>query len=217
MSAFRSFSAHGWPLALGAVLLAAPFVLAHLDGTAQWVGPADRSARASMGGTQRALGPLASVAASVEWSRFRSALLQGDTTAAYAIADRALALDPSGESGWLNYAQHLIFERGSFAENETPAGRRQWIGAGLDLLKRGEALCRTPGELAFMAGLIRTGYLAPIPDEDLGWPGGPRALLIEGTKDLERAVAAGRIGAAETLKALRATQSAQPPSVKDNK
>jgi hypothetical protein len=167
-----------------------------------------------MGRAQRALGPLASVAASIEWARFRRALFTGETADAYVIADRALALDPSGEGGWLNYAQHLIFERGSFAENETPEGRRRWIRSGLELLKRGETLCRTPGELAFTAGLIRTGYLAPIPDEDLGWPGGPTGLLAEGTEDLQRAATAGHTGAAETLEALRAARSALPDQSK---
>ena len=196
-------------LGLGVVLLIAPFGLAMWGPTARWIRPEDGKTRAAMGPTQRALGPLASVAASIEWVRFREALLDGDTTRAYAIAEGALALDPSGEGGWLDYAHHLIFVRGSFAENETPAGRRQWIQAGLDLLERGEAVCRRPGELAFTAGLIRTGYLASIPDEDLGWPGGPEALLEQGTQDLQRAAAAGRTGAVETLTALRAAQDGQ--------
>lgn len=204
-----------WPLVLGGLLLAAPFALARLDVTASWVGPPDPSARAAMGRAQRSLGPLASVAASVEWARFRRALLRGETAEAYVIADRALALDPSGEGGWLNYAQHLIFERGSFAENETPEGRRRWIKSGLELLKRGEALCRTPAELAFMSGLIRTGYLAPIPDSDLGWPGGPTGLLAEGTEDLQRAATAGHTGATETLEALRAARSILPTTLPD--
>ncbi len=203
-----------WSLVLGLLLLGAPLGLALFSGTAKWIGPADPGARAAMGPTQRALGPLASVAASVEWVRFRQALFDGDTTRAYAIAEGALALDPSGEGGWLNYAQHLIFTRGSFAENETPEARRRWIQSGFDLLERGEALCRTPGELAFVAGLIRTGFLASIPDEDLGWPGGPDALLKQGTLDLQRAAAAGRIGAAETLEALRASLEIELESTK---
>ena len=206
MSAEAKSPARHGPLAFGVLMLAAPFLLARLESTAPWIGPLDREARSSMGPTQRALGPLASVAASVEWVRFRQELLEGDTTGAYERAERALALDPSAEAGWLNYAQHLIFVRGSFAENETPAGRRGWITSGLELLRRGEALCRTPGELAFAAGLIRTGYLATIPDEDLGWPGGPKALLEQGTADLQRAAALGHRGAVGTLDALRAAE-----------
>lgn len=206
MSKGRNARPYRRSLIAGLLLLGAPLVLAQFEPTAAWIGPADREARASMGPTQRALGPLASVAASIEWVRFRGALLRGDMAAAYAIADAALALDPSGEGGWLEYAQHLIFVRGSFAENETPAGRRGWITSGLELLRRGEALCRTPGELAFAAGLIRTGYLATIPDEDLGWPGGPEALLRQGTADLQRAAALGHRGAVGTLDALRAAE-----------
>ena len=193
-------------LALGAGVLASTFALAYLPGSAEWLGPRDAEARAAMGPVQRALGPLASVAASIEWVRFRAVLRAGDTARAYAIADSALELDPLGQGGWLDYAQHLIFERGSFLENETPEGRRRWIQAGLELLARGETLCSTPGELAFTAGLIRSGYLAGIPDGDLGWPGGPDALLAQGRADLERAVASRRKGAAEVLEALDASR-----------
>ncbi|MFT7169683.1 MAG: hypothetical protein ACI80K_002822, partial [Paracoccaceae bacterium] len=164
--------------------------------------PADAATRSRMGSIQRALGPLASVLASIEWVRFRIALHAGDTPRAYAIAEGALELDPLSERGWLDYAQHLIFERGSFLENETTEGRRGWIQAGLDVLARGETLTASPGELAFTAGLIRAGFLAAIPDEDLRWPGGPAALMAQGREDLLRSAAAGRKGARETLESL---------------
>lgn len=195
------------PIVLGALVLASPLVLAYLPGSPEWLGPRDGEARAAMGPAQRALGPLASVAASVEWVRFRMALQAGDTASAYAIAESALRLDPRGERGWLELAQHLIFERGSFLENESPEGRRRWIQAGLEVLGRGETLCAAPGELSFSAGLIRSGYLAAIPDEDLGWPGGPEALLEQGRADLVRAVAAGRRGARDVLEALDSAES----------
>ena len=84
----------------------------------------------------------------------------------------------------------------------TDAQKEAW----LKLLARGEKACAAPGELAFAAGLIRSSYLAAIPDEDLRWPGGPGALLEEGRLDLLRAVAAGRKGAAEVLESLEAAR-----------
>ncbi len=192
---------HGW-LAAGICVLGAPFVLAQFQRTAPWIGPHDAAHRAAMGPVQRALGPLASVVASAEWVRFQAALVAGDTARAYDIAELALELDPLNERGYLDYAQHLIFERGSFLENESPESRRLWIQAGLDVLARGEAQSRHPEELAFSAGLIRSSFLAGIPDEDLGWPGGPEALLDEGRRDLVRAAQRGRRGAVEIIRAL---------------
>lgn len=183
-------------------MLAAPFLMAHLPRFAQWIGPHDPMVRANMGPVQRALGPLASVAASAEWLRFRVALQAGDTARAYDVAESALRLDPLSERGYLDYAQHFIFVRGSFLENETPNARRRWIQTGLDILARGETLSRHPEELAFTAGLIRCSFLAGIADEDLGWPGGPAALLEEGRRDLVRAAAGGRPGVEEILEAL---------------
>lgn len=144
------------------------------------------------GGTlERALGPLSSVAASVEWIRYRTALREGDPERAYGHAQRALELDRRSTAGWLTLADHLIFIRSSPAEVEDNAERRRWIVAGLDLLLRGEKEAAKPGELANAAGLVRATVLAQVPDANLGWPGGPAALLDQAEADFRRAVAHG--------------------------
>ena len=96
----------------------------------------------------RLLGPLASVLASAEWLRFREALHKGDEARAYAIAERALELDPSAVDAWTTLAAHMIFTRGSFEDSPDPIARRRWILAGLDLLVRGRDRCPWPGPLA---------------------------------------------------------------------
>ncbi|MEM8712725.1 MAG: hypothetical protein AAGG01_17375 [Planctomycetota bacterium] len=190
------------PLLLAAgVLFAAPFVLATRPSFSSWVGAHDPGARAAKGPIARALGPLASVLASIEWVRFRSALQSGDPARAYAIAEHALDLDPRSERGWLELSQHLIFIRGSEQEAPALADRRRWIEEGLSVLERGEAKSAYPEELAYFAWLVRSSYLAEIPEEELGWPGGSSSLLLRGREDLARAAAAGRKGASETLEA----------------
>lgn len=139
----------------------------------------------------RLLGPIPSLAAGVQWVRFDLALRDGRPELAYAYAGSALALDPRSPGGWLTLARHLVFERGSPSAEPLPAERRRWIRAGLAQLERGEASARTPALLAFVRGTILAEFVAEIPDEELGWPGGRRAALEEARGAFERAAALG--------------------------
>ena len=151
----------------------------------------DMDARRAMSPVQRMLGPVASVAASFEWVRYRVALGHGDEARAYGHAARALALDARTVAGWATLGDHFIFNRASPLEVADPAERRRWIRAGLDLMRRGEARAAAPGDLAHLAAIIRATYLAGIPDEALGWPGGPAELLREARADVARAAGHG--------------------------
>lgn len=147
--------------------------------------------RRRMGPVQRLLGPIASAAASVEWARYVGALDAGDVTRAYGHAARALSLDSRAAAGWLTLADHFIFIRASPLEEADPAARRRWIREGFAVLRSGELRAASPGVLARYAATIKAAYLSNVPDEGLGWPGGPRALLNEARVDLERAAALG--------------------------
>lgn len=141
---------------------------------------------------QRLLGPAAGLLASVEWVRFDGLVRDGRYEAAYAVAERALELDPHSPQGWLHYASHLGYFRAS-AENEVDAAaRRRWIRAALDLLDAGEDRCARPGELALSSGLILL-LVARLEEEagGLGWPGGAAAARAEAELCLARAVLAG--------------------------
>lgn len=100
------------------------------------------------------LGPIAGVAAGVEWVRFDAALSRGRTDLAYRRAERALALDPAATGGWSYYASHLVFDRGSASVEEDPARRWAWIRAGLDVLERGERTARAPEELVLYRAIV---------------------------------------------------------------
>lgn len=147
--------------------------------------------RRRMGPVQRLMGPIASAAASVEWARYLGALDDGDVTRAYGHAARALSLDSRATAGWLTLADHFVFIRASPLEEADPEARRRWIREGFAVLRSGEDRAASPGVLARYAATIKAAFLADLPDEGLGWPGGPRALLSEAREDLERAASLG--------------------------
>lgn len=102
----------------------------------------------------RFLGPVASLAASVEWVRMQLALDAGRTDLAYERAEHALALDPGATDGWSFFAAHLVFDRGSRAAELDPARRWAWVRRGLDLLERGERTAREPARLVLYRGAV---------------------------------------------------------------
>lgn len=124
---------------------------------------------------RRLLGPIPSIAASVEWVRFDAALREGRYERAYAHAERALRLDPAAPQGWITFASHLTYFRGSAETEPDPAARRAWIEAGTALLERGEAVASDPGELAFARGLMYAHVATVDGPQGLVWPGGRRA------------------------------------------
>lgn len=100
------------------------------------------------------LGPIAGLAASVEWVRFESALSRGRTDLAYQRAEHALELDPASTDGYAFFASHLVFDRGSAEVEHDPERRWDWIRAGLDVMQRGELSAREPARLVLYRGLV---------------------------------------------------------------
>jgi hypothetical protein len=144
-------------------------------GTLLWPwGPEPRDSRNL---TTRLLGPVASLVASVQWVRFDAAVQEGQFESAYAIAERALTLDPRAPQGWMHLASHLSYFRASVENEPNPGRRRQWISAALDLLARGEQQTSEPAELAFMRGLVLYNVSEIDAKQGLGWPGGSSAAL----------------------------------------
>ena len=141
---------------------------------------------------ERLLGPTAGLLASVEWVRFDALVRDGRFEAAYAVAERALELDPHSPQGWLHYASHLGHFRASEENEADPTVRRRWIRSALTLLNKGEVSCKRPGELALSSGLILL-MVARLEEKtgSLGWPGGAAAAQSEAEEALARTVAAG--------------------------
>ncbi len=154
----------------------------------------------------RLLGPVASLAASVQWVRVHDAMRAGRTDLALARARTALALDPGATAGWVFLATHLVFDRASAERERDPGRRMAWIRAGLETAERGEDTARDPGELARWQGLV-LGMLAQ-EDEPLAWPGGVRRLWLDAADDFERASRLGQADAAELARRARGNAEA---------
>lgn len=137
----------------------------------------------------RLLGPIASVAASIEWVRFDSALDAGRPGLAYSRARRALELDPGSTEAWAYLAAHFVYGRGAAEVEPDPGRRAEWIRAALALLERGESRARRPAALAQQRGLI----LAAVGDEGeaVRWPGGAQAAYRAAAAAFERAAQLG--------------------------
>jgi hypothetical protein len=135
--------------------------------------------RETPAGTSGFLAPIASLAASVEWVRFDTALSRGRTDLAYERAEHALDLDPASTEGWAFFASHLVFDRGSAEVEHDPERRWEWIRAGLDLLERGEATAREPERLVLYRGLVHAA---------LAESGGSFAMSADAHADRARAL-----------------------------
>lgn len=184
-------------LAWGAVaaLLAAPFVVPRRQPGA----PRSPSMAA------RLLGPVAGLAAGVQWVRVGQALADGRTDLGLARAERALALDPGSTGGWTFVAWHLAFVRAS-AEREPDPGRRgAWVRAALDLAERGERTARDPALLAQWQGLVLSKLAQD--DDPPAWPGGVAGLWRDAADCFERAAALGWSDGAALAASARAREA----------
>ena len=148
----------GWS---GGLAAAAALLVASIAG-----GPAPELARPLL---RRMLGPVASLAAGVQWVRVDLSIRRGDYARAYARAETALALDPEEPAGWILLGHHLIFERGSIEREPDEEARARWIRAGLATLERGERSARDPGPIYFEHG-VALAFQGSLDDADRAWP-----------------------------------------------
>ena len=137
----------------------------------------------------RLLGPVASLAASVQWVRADVAFRRGRVELFLARSETALTLAPESADGWSYLAMTQAFTLASPEREPSPARRLAWVQAGLATAAEGERLASAPGELAILAGtiMVKTASLDP----DLPWPGGPVAIWEAAASHFERA---GRLG-----------------------
>lgn len=159
--------------------------------------PSSRPASVS----ERLLGPIANVAASLQWTRVDDAVRLGRPDLACARAEIALDLAPGDTDGWKYLAHHFAFDRGSLREPDR-ATRTRWVQAAFDLLERGEHSAREPGKLAFQRGVIFLA-LAWMSDDERSWPGTSRAAWLEAARAFDRAALAGEPAALEAATAAR--------------
>lgn len=163
---------------------------------APWAaGPPPRAAGGPLPVLARWLGPIGSLAATVQWVRADAAFRRNDDVVGFARAELALALDPGATGTWSLFAQRQIIDRAAPSREPSPELRRDWIAAGRATLRRGATTAREPEELGFLEGLLLV--MTAERDPELGWPGGERALLEEARRAFERAARAGHPHGAE--------------------
>lgn len=151
---------------------------------------------------ERLLGPVASLAASVQWVRVDVALRHGEEARAYAMAETALRIDPSDPEGWIFLAHHLIYERASLLREPDAARRAAWIRAGLETLARGERSSRDPGAILFERG-VALAFLGSLEDRDRAWPASAQEAWSLAADAFDRAAAAHHPSAAEAARLAR--------------
>ena len=133
----------------------------------------------------RLLGPVADVAASIQWVRFQRARLDGRVELAIARAESALELAPENSAGWEVLAAYLALLLGSPEREPDPGRRLHWFRAGLAVTERGEEQATRGGDLA-VARAILFATKAEL-DPQLPWPGGVPALWEEAARAWDRA------------------------------
>lgn len=174
----------GWLVACVALaLIVAPIAL-------------DRRPREHLSFAERALGPIAGLAASVEWVRADNALRHERFELAYARAEHALALAPRAPEGWKFLARHFAFQRASPQREPDPRLRQQWLQAAFDVLERGEKVVRPGGELSFERGLIlldcaEIATLPTVAPEERPWPGRASGTYEQAARAFVRAAELG--------------------------
>jgi hypothetical protein len=145
---------------------------------------------------ERLLGPIADLAATIQWVRVDEAENAGRPELADARAATALDISPGEPSGWIYYGQHLIYDRASPLREPDPAGRERWVRAGLALLARGEKESRRPGQVALARGAVFLA-LASVDDAVRPLPISRVEALIAAADAFDRSAADGEPLAAE--------------------
>jgi hypothetical protein len=164
--------------------------------TVGWLGGAG-SERTARGGSSL-VGPIAGVAASVQWVRVHHELRNGRDARGFALAETALALDPGATNGWSLLVDHQLRALGSHLREPDPDRRRAWIESALSTAERGLDSARDPGRLALdtAVGL----WILAEADKVPSWPGGRAGLLAESSAWFERARDLGSSAAADFVR-----------------
>ena len=147
------------------------------------------------------LGPLAELAADLEWIRFQRAHLRGDEPAALLHAERALAWNPREARGWRILSAHVGLFLASVEREPDPAERARLLAWAVRLTQEGERRAGDPGSLAFHRGLLLLTH-ADV-DPEIAWPGGGPALLAAAVASFERAASFAVPGAADLAEGVR--------------
>lgn len=123
------------------------------------------------------LGPLAPIAAQVQWLRAHTARNAGHEARAFALMQSALLLEPKSTTAWVTLANQLGLQFASAESGRLPEERAEWLAAAVSLLQEGESIARSPKHLAMHRGLLLMSHAET--DPDLPWPGGLEQLWLD--------------------------------------
>jgi len=132
-------------------------------------------------------GPLAPLAAQVQWVRAHSALAQGQGARAFVLMRSAVALEPASISAWTLMANQLGLQLASPESGRPAEERAAWLRAALTTLEQGESEVHRPEALALHGAILLISHAET--DPDLPWPGGTRGLFADAAERAERALA----------------------------
>lgn len=151
--------------------------------------------------TTALLGPVAGLFASVLWVRVDAAFAAGEPARAFALAERALDLDPGATDGWSTLVWYQAVQLAAPAREPDADRRRRWLENGLAVARRGEGSAREPSALARLAGDILFVHADAEPPTP--WPGGRAGLLAAAAEAYTRALRLGDDGAGPSLDGVR--------------
>ena len=115
------------------------------------------------------LGPLAPVAAQVQWVRADGAIQAGLSGEVLRLMESAIELDPGSTAGWIALADHLGLYLASAEAGASMEIRASWLRTALDLTRRGEVWASHPERLALHRGLLLVSHGDL--EESLDWNG----------------------------------------------
>jgi hypothetical protein len=150
------------------------------------------------------LGPIAELAAEIQWVRYEGALTRGEEARALALAESALALAPHVGAGWQRLAAHQGYDLASPALEPDLARRREWLAAAESTLERGAALVEQPAELVLFHALLLHSKAGLDPELAAG---GADELYACSATALQRAVELGSHAARAMLASPRPTEA----------
>lgn len=120
------------------------------------------------------LGPLAPIAAQIQWVRGHAARLAGDEGRAFALMQSALLLEPRSTAAWIALSNQLGLQFASAESGRSPDERAEWLQAACQLLEEGQQLVPHPDALALHRGLLLMSHAET--DADISWPGSTAGL-----------------------------------------
>jgi hypothetical protein len=123
------------------------------------------------------LGPLAPVAAQVQWVRAEGAIQAGLSGEALRLMESAIELDPTSTTGWITLSDHLGLYLASAESGAAMETRASWLQTALDLTRRGEAWAQHPERLALHRGLLLVSHADLLESLDWGGSSGDRARM----------------------------------------